>query len=115
VHEIGFPGSTQENVLRLARMARESGLDGVVCSPKEAADLRGALGSDIVLVTPGVRPRAAAADDQQRVMTPGDAIRTGADYLVIGRPVTKSADPVGVLRDVVAEVRAAAGGEAQDG
>jgi orotidine-5'-phosphate decarboxylase len=115
VHEIGFPGSTQENVLRLARMARESGLDGVVCSPKEAADLRGALDSEIVLVTPGVRPRAAAADDQQRVMTPGDAIRAGADYLVIGRPVTKSADPVGVLRDVVAEVRAAAGGDAQEG
>ena len=106
VEEIGFAGTPEANVLRLAALTRDAGLDGVVCSPREAAGIRSALGPGFLLVTPGVRPASAALDDQQRVMTPADAIAAGADYLVIGRPVTQSPDPVGVLRDLAAQITA---------
>jgi orotidine-5'-phosphate decarboxylase len=107
--EIGYQGTPLDNVLRLAALAEDSGLDGVVCSPLEVAALRGARGTDFRLVTPGVRPGGAALDDQKRVMTPGDAIRAGSDYLVVGRPVTAAADPAAALRAIAAEVAAAAG------
>ncbi|MDJ0741311.1 MAG: orotidine-5'-phosphate decarboxylase [Gammaproteobacteria bacterium] len=109
--EIGYSGSPADNVRRLAALAEDSGLDGVVCSPLEVGLLRAERGSAFRLVTPGVRPAGAASDDQKRVMTPGDAIRAGADYLVVGRPVTASTDPPASLaainRDVAAALPAA--------
>ncbi len=89
-------------VLRLARLAQESGVDGVVCSPREIEMLRKNLGRDFLLVVPGIRPAAAAADDQKRTLTPEQAIALGADYLVIGRPITESADPSAAARQILA-------------
>jgi len=97
---IGIDSDPTSAVLRLARLAQEAGLDGVVCSPREASLLRSELGADFKLVTPGVRPEAGKGDDQKRIMTPAEAIAQGADYLVIGRPITQADDPVRVL-DVV--------------
>lgn len=94
---IGCPGSPRERVLALAQLGQSSGLDGIVCSPLEAAAVRAALGSEFLLVTPGVRPAGAVADDQKRVMTPSAAIAAGADYLVIGRPITQAADPLAAI------------------
>ena len=95
--EVGLAGSAMDIVRHLALLAKSAGLDGVVCSGQEAAPLRSACGSGFCLVTPGIRPATAGADDQQRVMTPRDALAAGADYLVIGRPVTRAADPVAAL------------------
>lgn len=106
--EVGFAGDPQANVLRLAALAEAAGLDGVVCSPREAAPIRRQATTGFRLVTPGVRPASAALDDQKRVMTPGDAIRAGATYLVVGRPITAAADPVASLTAIAAEVAAAA-------
>ena len=97
---VGFAGSVPENVERLARLARGCGLDGVVCSAQEAPLLRRAAGAGFKLVTPGIRLAGAAADDQSRVVTPVEAIRLGADYLVIGRPITQSKDPVATLESI---------------
>jgi orotidine-5'-phosphate decarboxylase len=102
--EVGYVGEPAQNVLRLARLTREAGLDGVVCSPQEAAMIRRQITDDFLLVTPGVRPKSAAADDQRRVMTPGEAIVAGASYLVIGRPITAAADPIQALRGIDAEL-----------
>lgn len=102
--ETGVDETPDRQVLRLARLAAEAGADGVVCSPGEAALLRRASGPDFCLVTPGIRPAGAAPDDQQRVAAPGDAIRSGSDYLVIGRPVTRAPDPLAVLEQIEAEV-----------
>jgi orotidine-5'-phosphate decarboxylase len=97
---IGLP----EYALHLAQLARQSGLAGAVCSPHEAAELRAACGPEFLLVCPGVRPSWAAQGDQQRVMTPGEALAAGADYLVIGRPITADADPVAAFDRIVAEL-----------
>jgi orotidine-5'-phosphate decarboxylase len=97
---IGVAGTPEAQVLRLARLAQASGLDGVVCSAQEAATLRSACGPDFKLVTPGIRPAGTAVHDQMRVMTPEAAIAAGADYLVIGRAITAAADPVQALRDI---------------
>jgi len=105
--EIGMRGTPEEAVLRLAGLAQRAGLDGVVCSPREAAPLRAQAGSGFLLVTPGVRPASSGADDQRRVMTPGDAIRAGASHLVVGRPITGAPDPMAALRAIAAEVAAA--------
>ena len=105
--EIGYPGSPADNVLRLAELAEDSGLDGVVCSPLEVEPLRSQLGKEFLLVTPGVRPAGAATDDQKRIMTPGDAIRAGASYLVVGRPITAAEQPALSLDAINAEVGAA--------
>ncbi len=102
--EIGFAGTPADNVLRLARLTQASGLDGIVCSPREAALVRPEVTDDFLLVTPGVRPRDAALDDQRRVMTPLDALEAGADMLVIGRPITAAGDPEASLRRIQAEV-----------
>lgn len=101
---VGVDASPEAQVLRLATLTRDAGLDGVVCSAREASLLRQAFGPGFCLVTPGVRPAGAQRDDQQRVMTPGDAIRAGADYLVVGRPVTKSDNPEGVLLTLESEI-----------
>ena len=89
-----------ERVSRLAGLAKDCGLDGVVCSPHEAADLSQSLGSDFALVTPGVRPEGSAAGDQTRIMTPAQAIKAGSTYLVIGRPITQAPDPVVALNQI---------------
>jgi len=97
---VGFSGSVMDNVERLARLARTCGLDGVVCSAQEAKVVRKATGSDFVLVTPGIRLASDGADDQVRVVTPIDAVRNGADYLVIGRSITGAADPAAKLAEI---------------
>jgi orotidine-5'-phosphate decarboxylase len=102
--EMGLAGDPREAVSRLARLAQACGLDGVVCSAQETAALRGQLGAGFWLVTPGIRPEGAAADDQKRVATPRQAIAGGADYLVIGRPITRAPDPLAALRAINAEI-----------
>ena len=104
IAEIGYPGTPAQNVSRLAALAEQSGLDGVVCSPLEVDALRAERGAGFRLVTPGVRPAGASTDDQKRIMTPGDAIRAGASYLVVGRPITAAADPLASLQAINAEV-----------
>jgi orotidine-5'-phosphate decarboxylase len=103
---VGLAGSPEQNVLRLAGLVQRCGLDGVVCSSRETAVLRERIGPDFVLVTPGIRPAGSQQDDQRRVMTPQQAISSGASYLVIGRPVTQADDPVSVLRTINSELAA---------
>ena len=91
--ELGIGGSVQEQVLRLAKLATNAGLRGLVCSPQEIEMLRTELGGTIQLVTPGIRPEWSQANDQKRTMTPAEAIQAGANWLVIGRPITGAADP----------------------
>lgn len=100
----GIDGDAAAQVLRLAELARESGLDGVVCSAREAAALRSALGPDFKLVVPGIRPDWAAADDQKRITTPRQAIDLGADFLVIGRPITAASDPAAAAGRIADEL-----------
>ena len=97
---VGFSGPVEENVERLARLTRACGLDGVVCSAHEAPSIRRATGDDFTLVTPGIRLEGAAADDQSRVATPREAVRLGANYLVIGRPIARAPDPAGMLESI---------------
>ncbi len=104
LREIGVERSPREQVLHLAGLVQQSGLDGVVCSAQEAADLRTRFGAGFTLVTPGIRPTGADAGDQSRIMTPGNAIRAGSDYLVIGRPVTQASDPLSALQQINHEV-----------
>ncbi|OFX13782.1 MAG: orotidine 5'-phosphate decarboxylase [Armatimonadetes bacterium RBG_16_58_9] len=91
--ELGVPGSLVYQVVQMAGLAQEAGLDGVVASPREIEHIRAACGRDFLIVTPGVRPAGSAVGDQKRVMTPEEAIRHGAGYLVIGRPITAAPDP----------------------
>ena len=102
--EIGWQGSSEEAVARLSTLARESGLDGVVCSAQEASAIRALAGSGFQLVTPGIRPAFAAQGDQQRIMTPSDAMAAGSDFLVIGRPITAAEDPMAALQAVEDEL-----------
>ncbi|MEJ2058863.1 MAG: orotidine-5'-phosphate decarboxylase [Gammaproteobacteria bacterium] len=97
---VGIDRPVPEQVLHLAGMTAESGLDGVVCSAMEAGNLRTTFGDDFTLVTPGIRPAGGRQDDQKRVVTPVDAVNAGSDYLVIGRPVTQAADPTAVLDEL---------------
>jgi len=103
---VGLAGTPEENVLRLATLVHGCGLDGVVCSSRETAVLRKRIGAGFTLVTPGIRPAGSRQDDQRRVMTPVEAISSGASYLVIGRPVTRADDPVSVLRTINSELAA---------
>lgn len=93
LRRVGIDRPIQVMVPKLARLAKDAGMDGVVASPKEVGLIRDACGDDFLIVTPGVRPTFASQDDQKRVTTPGDALRSGADYLVIGRPISAAADP----------------------
>lgn len=102
--EIGVSASPAEMVLRLAQLAHDSGLDGVVCSAQEAPALRQCCGGDFCLVTPGIRPADAAADDQSRIMTPRAALENGASYLVIGRPITRADDPLRALHEITQQI-----------
>ncbi len=103
--EVGLAGSAAENVLRLAGLARDSGVDGVVCSPREAALIRDRVGEAFLRVTPGVRPAGTAQGDQRRTLTPAQALEQGADFLVVGRPVTAAEDPLAALLALVEETR----------
>lgn len=103
---VGQAGPLAEQVLRLADLAQGSGIDGVVCSPEETALLRAKYGPEFVLVVPGIRPSWAEAGDQKRVMTPRQAIDAGADYLVIGRPITRAAEPRRAAERIAAEMDA---------
>jgi orotidine-5'-phosphate decarboxylase len=102
--DAGISGTPDEVVMRLARLSQSCDLDGVVCSAQEARALRSAFGPRFCLVTPGIRPAAAGADDQQRVMTPAGAIASGASYLVIGRPIIRAADPLVALEAINADI-----------
>lgn len=104
LRRVGLNVEVEDQVARLARLANKCGMDGVVASPLEIARIRKACGRGFLIVTPGVRPPAAALDDQKRVMTPAQAIQAGADYLVIGRPILAAADPLVVVREIVADM-----------
>jgi orotidine-5'-phosphate decarboxylase len=91
-----------------AQQAREMGVDGLVCSPEEAVSLRKITGGEMLLVTPGIRPAGSAAGDQKRIMTPAKAIAAGADYLVVGRPITEAGDPKAAAQAIIAEIAQAA-------
>ena len=101
---MGIDQSPADFVKRLATMTQQAGLNGVVCSAQEAPMLKQQCGDDFLLVTPGIRPENASADDQNRIMTPKKAVENGSDYLVIGRPVTQSDDPVRVLQEINAQI-----------
>ncbi len=105
--EMGVTRELGEQVVALAETARAAGLDGVVASPKEIRSVRDACGSDFLIVTPGIRPAGSSADDQKRICTPGDAIRAGASYIVIGRPVLTADDPIAVLEQIGNEIKEA--------
>lgn len=98
--KLGVNKSPEDQVLNLAKLSKASGLDGVVASPEEIIAIRENAGKDFLIVTPGVRPKEAEAGDQKRTATPGEAFKRGADYIVIGRPVTKAKDPVKVIRSI---------------
>tara|TARA_B110000090_G_scaffold153103_1_gene168045 strand:- start:452 stop:1159 length:708 start_codon:yes stop_codon:yes gene_type:complete len=100
LEEVGIKRTLSDQVLHLASMTKDSGLDGVVCSAQEARTLKESLGEDFKLVTPGIRLANSAADDQRRIVTPADAMALGSDYLVIGRPITQSADPLATLLEI---------------
>jgi orotidine-5'-phosphate decarboxylase len=106
VEEIGAGNSPEDQVVRLAKLAGAAGLDGVVASPQEIGLIRRALGQDFLIVTPGIRPAVEAADDQARRATPRAAIQAGADYLVVGRPITRAPDPVAAADAIVREMEA---------
>lgn len=102
--QIGINASPLEQVIRLSHLAQRAGLDGVVCSPQEVEILRKNLGENFKLVTPGIRPIGSEFGDQRRVMTPAAAVRSGSDYLVIGRPITQAENPAEVLRSINASL-----------
>lgn len=106
LRETGINQTPAERVLELAKLTQNSGLAGVVCSAQEAQLLKQQLGSEFILVTPGIRPAFASVGDQKRVMTPAQAIAAGSDYLVIGRPITQADDPMQALRLIEAEILA---------
>jgi orotidine-5'-phosphate decarboxylase len=104
LHEVGVAGTVEEQVLNLARLSRDHGADGVVCSAMETRKLRKHMPPGFCLVTPGIRPAGSDRNDQERIVTPFDAVTSGSDYLVIGRPVTQAADPLRALEEIEKEV-----------
>jgi len=106
LRDVGIEHPVPEMVVKLARLAQKAGIDGVVASPLEVALIREACGPDFLIVTPGVRPAFAATDDQKRIMTPGEAVGAGADYLVIGRPISAAKDPLEAAESIVQEIMA---------
>ncbi|NNE37067.1 MAG: orotidine-5'-phosphate decarboxylase [Gammaproteobacteria bacterium] len=104
LESLGITMTIEQMVMKLAKLSADSGLDGVVCSAHETESLRQVFGKDFCLVTPGIRPVDSSADDQKRIRTPAQAISSGSDYLVIGRPVTQSKDPVTTLKSIRDEI-----------
>jgi orotidine-5'-phosphate decarboxylase len=108
--DAGYRHAAGELVASRAADARAAGMDGIICAPTEIEAVRKIVGHDLVIVTPGIRPAGAAADDQKRIMTPGEAITAGADYIVVARPVIAAADPRAAAETIVREIEAATGG-----
>lgn len=104
LREAGVGGTVEEQTIRLAKLGVAAGIRGLIASPQELQSLRATLGNDVTIITPGVRPSWAAADDQKRFTTPFEAVRNGADYLVVGRPITAHANPREAVRAIVAEL-----------
>lgn len=102
--QIGIEGTVEDAVLRYASLAKAAGLDGVVASPSEVVAIKTALGASFQTVTPGIRPAGAALNDQTRIMTPGEALRQGTDYMVIGRPITAASEPREALESIIEEL-----------
>ncbi len=109
LRETGVQGTVNDQVMRLAGLGVDSGLRGVVASPQEIRALRARFGTSLTIVTPGVRPDWAGADDQRRILTPAQAMEAGADYLVIGRPITAQPDPAAAARRIIDEIAEATG------
>jgi orotidine-5'-phosphate decarboxylase len=105
-------GDVQAEVLRLAKLAKKCGLDGVIASPREIRSIRESMGGDFLIVTPGVRPAGAGAADQKRVMTPAEAIAAGASYIVVGRPIIQADDPGQAAANIAAEIASVTGASA---
>jgi orotidine-5'-phosphate decarboxylase len=103
--QLGIKGQIQDLVTYWSQLAQKSGMDGVVASAREAAAIRNACGEAFIIVTPGIRPAGTAAGDQKRIVTPSDAIKAGATYIVVGRPVTAAADPLSAARQIVYEMQ----------
>jgi orotidine-5'-phosphate decarboxylase len=108
LRDAGYGERAADLVARRAAEARDAGMDGIVCSPREIARVREIVGPAMAIVTPGIRPAGFAAGDQKRIMAPSEAIAAGADYLVVGRPVTAAADPREAAAAIVAEIEQAA-------
>ncbi len=106
--DVGLGGDALENAMRLARLAKDAGCSGVVCSAHESRDVKTALGSDFLTLTPGIRPSGAAQGDQKRMATPADAVRAGADYLVVGRPITQAPEALTAARAILDEMQRSA-------
>ncbi len=104
-HELQIAGDVSSSVIHLAQLAEQSGADGVICSGQEVAEIKAATSASFLAVTPGIRPQEAGKDDQKRVVTPVEAIHRGADYLVIGRPITKAADPAEVYQAILEQIK----------
>jgi orotidine-5'-phosphate decarboxylase len=104
LHSVGVAGGPTQQVLRLARMAMAAGADGLVCSPREVGPIRDALGEAPILVVPGIRPAGADKGDQARTATPEEAVAAGADWIVVGRPITGAADPAAAARAIIASL-----------
>jgi len=102
--QVGYKYTIPETVMNLAQLCQKSGLDGVVCSPQEANQIKTVCGQEFMTVCPGVRPRGTLLEDQKRITTPQEAIKMGADYLVVGRPITKSINPNQAAKDIVTEM-----------
>jgi orotidine-5'-phosphate decarboxylase len=107
LREAGYAMSVPDLVLKKAGQAKDIGIDGIVASAAEAAPIRKKVGNETLIVTPGIRPAGGDAGDQKRIVTPKDAIKAGADYLVVGRPVTAASDPVAAAQSIAAEIEAA--------
>jgi orotidine-5'-phosphate decarboxylase len=104
LQRLGVEHKIADQVVRLALLTKEAGMDGVVASPHEVADIRQACGQRFVIVTPGIRPADSQRNDQQRVMTPADAVRAGVDYIVVGRPILEAKNPIMAAREIVAKM-----------
>jgi len=111
LREVGIDLPVAEMVVKLALLAQKAGIDGVVASPLEIPLIREACGRDFLIVTPGVRPASAATNDQKRVMTPSEAVKSGAGYLVVGRPISAAEDPIMAAEAIIDEIFATEGGE----
>jgi orotidine-5'-phosphate decarboxylase len=103
--DVGLGGDAVDNAMRLARLAHDAGCSGVVCSAHEVVDIKGVLGRNFLALTPGIRPAGETHDDQKRVTTPADAVRAGADYLVVGRPIVQALDPAAAVEAILADMR----------
>ncbi len=107
LRELGINDSVKEHVARLAKLCKKSGMDGVVCSPKEITLIKESCGKDFITVTPGIRPTGSAVNDQKRVTTPSDAVKMGTDYMVIGRPITKAENPLSAITEINEQIKEA--------